>query len=51
MNFRQYENKSSLKKRYSRYVQGGNSDALSNKIGWWERRDLNTSQFDDIIIF
>lgn len=48
--FKQYENKSSLKKRYCRYVQGGNTDEFPNKLGWWERFDLTYTQNDDIVI-
>lgn len=29
--------RSSLRSALSRYVQGGTSETLGNKIGWWER--------------
>lgn len=48
--FRQYENKTSLRKRYSRYSQGGNTDEFINRLGWWERFDLTDSQNDDMVI-
>jgi len=48
--FRQYENKSSIKKRYCRYAQGGNTDQFSNRLGWWERFDLTDNHDNDIVI-
>ena len=26
--------------QHSRYVQGGETDRFSNRLGWWERRDF-----------
>jgi hypothetical protein len=48
--FKEYENKSSVKKRYSRYSQGGNTEIFSNKLGWWERFKLTYSNNGDIEI-
>jgi hypothetical protein len=48
--FRQYQNKNSLRKRYCRYAQGGNTDEFTNRLGWWERFDLTDTQNDDIFI-
>lgn len=48
--FRQYQNKNSLRKRYCRYAQGGNTDEFANRLGWWERFDLTDTQNDDIFI-
>ncbi len=48
--FKLYENKSSVKKRQSRYLQGGDTDVFADRIGWWERRDdIVTDQVDDIV--
>ena len=48
--FKLYQNKSSLRKRYSRYVQGGVSDVVGNKIGWWDRTVIPYGAYDDITI-
>lgn len=48
-NFKEYENKSSVKKRYSRYTQGGDTDVFKKRLGWWEKRDdIATNQIDDV---
>lgn len=49
--FTEYQTKSSLRKRYGRYVQGGDTEAGAEKIRWWER-DVTISELnnDDIII-
>jgi len=48
--FKLYENKSSVKKRHSRYLQGGTTDVFKDRLGWWERRDdILTDQVDDIV--
>lgn len=50
MKFKLYENKSSVRKRNSRYVQGGNTDVFKERLGWWEKRtDIETDQFKDTI--
>lgn len=51
MAFKQYQNKSSTLKRFSRYIQGGTSDVKKKKVGWWERRDIEKNQPDDIVIY
>lgn len=48
--FKTYSNKSSLLKRYSRYLQGGHSELSGNKIAWWERTPISEDRVDDIII-
>jgi hypothetical protein len=49
MAFKLYTDKSSVLKKNSRYVQGGDSDVFPNSIGWWEKRsDILTDQADDI---
>lgn len=35
--FKQYPNKSSIKKLNSRMLQGGTPEVLQTSIGWWER--------------
>lgn len=50
--FKEYKNKSSIYKRYSRYLQGGTTEVKQKKLGWWERRtDFLTPAPDDIIIY
>lgn len=48
--FKTYSNKSSLLKRYSRYLQGGKSELSGNKIAWWERTPISNERVDDILI-
>lgn len=50
--FRQYQDKSSLKRKNSRYVQGGKSYMLdATRLGWWERnRNIVFGNVDDISI-
>jgi hypothetical protein len=49
MNFKLYENKSSVKKKNSRYLQGGTTDVFKERLGWWEKRtDILVDQIDDI---
>jgi len=49
--YRLYPNKSSLKKKYSRYVQGGQTETNDIGIGWWERRlDIDVNTTDEIIL-
>lgn len=49
--FKQYQNKSSGLKRYSRYVQGGQTDYKTNRIGFWDR-DVSkfSGNIEDIVI-
>ena len=47
--FKQYKDKNSILKRYSRQTQGGDNDIFQDKLGWWEKRtDIPTNQIDDI---
>lgn len=39
----------SVEKRFSRYVQGGETDRYKERLGWWERRSFDFS--DDDITF
>ena len=39
----------STENRRSRYVQGGETSVYSNRLGWWERRDIPNYD-DDIVI-
>lgn len=43
--FKEYEDKSSIRKRLSRYSQGGDTEKIGDKLGWWERRNV---VFDDV---
>ena len=37
-----------MKKKNSRYLQGGETEVFKERLGWWERRtDIPTDQFDD----
>ena len=46
-----YQNKSSLRKRLTRYLQGGTSELSGDKIAWWERKEISKPAMDDISIF
>lgn len=49
MKFKLYENKSSVKKKYSRYLQGGDTEIYKERLGWWEQNlDIPKDQVDDI---
>ena len=37
----------STNNRFSRYLQGGDTDIYPNRLGWWERRPIPTA-LDDI---
>lgn len=41
--FKKYANKSSLNRKKSRIVQGGSATFDGSKIGWIERRSINSS--------
>lgn len=47
--FREYENKSSIQKRLSRYTQGGTTERLGDKLGWWERRNIVLDDINEIV--
>lgn len=50
INFRLYTSKSSLKKRFSRLLQGGLTEQLQKRLGWWERdSDISGTRIDDTI--
>jgi len=38
---------SSIKEKYSRYTQGGETDVYANRLGWWEREKIPHAD-DDI---
>lgn len=49
MRFKLYENKSSVKKKNSRYLQGGDTEVYKERLGWWEQRlDIPKDQVDDV---
>lgn len=45
--FRLFEDKTSLAKRLSRQLNGGETERKGNKLGWWERRDIERDTFTD----
>lgn len=48
---KEYPDKSSVLKRKSRYIQGGETDLKKKKLGWWERFiDIPQDDITDIII-
>ena len=49
MAFRLYPDKSSVRKKNSRYIQGGVSDVGSQFIRWWERRELQQDDVSDLL--
>lgn len=48
MAFRLYRDKSSVRKKNSRYVQGGESTVGPRFIGWWERETLGVDEVTDL---
>lgn len=49
MTFKLYDDKSSVLKKNTRYVQGGETDVFPKFLGWWEKReDIAIDQIDDI---
>lgn len=49
MTFKLYTDKSSVLKKNTRYVQGGDTEVFPKSLGWWEKRlDIATNQPDDI---
>ena len=48
MAFRLYTDKSSVRKKNSRYVQGGESDSGVKFIRWWERESLGLDEITDL---
>jgi len=49
MAFKLYDDKSSVLKKTSRYVQGGFSDVGEKFIRWWERTPIQRDDITDII--
>lgn len=47
MSFKLYEDKSSVRKKFSRYTQGGRSEVLEKTVGWWEKIDLAENDVTD----
>lgn len=48
--FKLFKDKTSLAKRYSRMLNGGTTEIKGDKLGWWERRDLQKNTNTDIRI-
>ncbi|QDJ96476.1 hypothetical protein Xoosp13_290 [Xanthomonas phage Xoo-sp13] len=39
-----------MRKKNSRYLQGGDTEVFQERLGWWEKRtDIPTDQYDDIV--
>jgi len=49
MAFKLYSDKSSVRKKNSRYVQGGEAEVGLKFIRWWEREPLITDEITDLI--
>ncbi|BBA65467.1 predicted ORF [Xanthomonas phage XacN1] len=50
MKFKLYQNKSSVKKKNSRYLQGGETDVFKERLGWWEKRtDIPNEEISDTV--
>lgn len=47
--FKEYADKSSILKRLTRYTQGGTTEQLGDKLGWWERRDIILDDISEIV--
>lgn len=45
--FRLFDNKTSLAKRFSRMLTGGTTETKGNKLGWWERGEIEKDVFTD----
>jgi len=48
--FKLFRDKTSLAKRNSRMLNGGDTEIKGNKLGWWERRPLQKNTATDIRI-
>ncbi len=40
----------SVEQQYGRYVQGGETDRYSNRLGWWERREIPKREDDHRLV-
>lgn len=49
MTFKLYPDKSSVRKKNSRYVQGGVSSVGQRFIRWWEREEFITDDVTDLL--
>lgn len=48
--FKLFRNKSSLAKKRSRMLNGGETEQKGNKLGWWERKSFKKNISSDIRI-
>lgn len=48
--FSLFDDKTSLAKRYSRMLNGGDTETKGDKLGWWERRIIEKNTTSDIRI-
>lgn len=46
--FKLFPDKSSLAKRHSRLLNGGDTEIKGNKLGWWERAKIDKNVSGDI---
>ncbi len=52
MTFKLYQDKSSVLKKNSRYVQGGDTEVFPKSLGWWEERtDILVRESDDLTFY
>lgn len=49
--FKQYQNKTSLFKKFSRILQGGFTAISGDKLGWWERKNFSESSYKNVTTF
>jgi hypothetical protein len=50
MKFKEYTNKTSMRKKNSRMLQGGTTEVYKDRLGWYEKRtDVPKDQYDDIV--
>lgn len=49
--YKLYRNKTSLKKRFSRLLQGGITEQLQKRLGWWEKDSTFVQERVDDITF
>lgn len=48
--FKLFPNKNSLSKKYTRMLNGGETEIKGNKLGWWERKPFEKNISTDYIV-